>query len=106
MNYTVKLEQIIPAVEDTLQATAELKNKKGSKPKKTPALKDLEDQIRDLEYQGYCICDIIRILDTRTKRAIEEKHNLKKELEGGREKINDLLQQEPSSNLKKRITQN
>ena len=88
-----------------MHATAEL-NKKGSKPKKPAVLKDLEDQIRDLEYQGYCIRDIIRILDTRTKRANEEKHNLKKELEGGREKINDLLQQEPSSNLKKRITQN
>ena len=93
VNYTVKLEQalrnidktmrnvelnkaIIPAVEDTLQATAEF-NKKGSKPKKPPILKDLEDQIRDLEYQGYCIRQKIRILDTRTKRAIEEKHSLK-----------------------------
>ena len=76
VNYTLKLEQalsnidktmrnvdelnkaIIPAVEDTLQATAELNNKKWSKPKKAPANEDLEDQIWDLEYQGYCIHDI------------------------------------------------
>ena len=41
---------IVQAMEDTLQATAEL-HKIGSKPSKTPVLKDLQSQVRTLERQ-------------------------------------------------------
>ena len=77
----------------TLQATAELK-KKGSKPDGPPMLKELQSQIRTLEYKGYCFRQRICVLNTRTKTDNDEKHSLKQQLQQGKDMISNLLQQQ------------
>ena len=84
---------IIHAMKITLQATAKL-NKKGSKPRKPPILKELQGQIRTLEYLGYCCRQRLRVLNTQTRTGNEEKHSLRQQLQEGKDKISDLLQQQ------------